>query len=118
VRLQDQILQAVQAEVEAVAPVAGNATVRIEPTRNSEAEPEPITVDVRGAGRMLGLSRTSVLALADRGKLTKLRFGRRVVYDVGEITALVEQRRRSASQAERRGRAARLHRLAPGDQAD
>ena len=51
-----------------------------------------------GAARMLGLGRSSVLNLAYSGELTKIRFGRRVVYDVTEITELVE-RRRSASQS-------------------
>jgi hypothetical protein len=85
VRLRDQILQAVQAQVEAVAPVAGHAAVRIEPTRNSEAEPEPIAVDTRGAMRMLGLGRSSILNLADRGELPRLHFGRRVVFAVADL---------------------------------
>ena len=64
--------------------------------------------------RMLGLGRTSILIMADRGELTKIRMGRRVVYDVGEITALIEERRRSASR-EAAGRQAGLFRLSPGD---
>ena len=96
VRLQDQILQAVQAQVEALAPVAGHAAVRIEPTRNSEAEPEPIAVDTRSAMRMLGLGRSSILALADSGELPRVRFGRRVVYSTADLERLVEKRRRQA----------------------
>ena len=65
-------------------------------------EPEPITVDVMGAARMLGLGRSTVLGLADSGELPRLRFGRRVVFAVDDIERLVEQRR-SASAAARRG---------------
>ena len=46
-------------------------------------------------------------------KITKIRMGRRVVYDVGELRELVEQRRRSASRADQRGQQAGLFRLSP-----
>ena len=70
---------------------------------------EPILVDVRGAGRLLGLGRSSVLNLADAGELPKLRFGRRVVYAVSDIEALVERRRAAAA-------GAGIYRLSPPDQ--
>ena len=52
--------------------------------------PEPVAVDIRGAMKMLNLGRSSVLPLADSGELTRLRFGRRVVFEVSDIEALVE----------------------------
>ena len=70
---------------------------------------EPITVDVMGAARMLGLGRSTVLGLADSGELPRLRFGRRMLYAVSDIERLVEQRRRSASRAAESG----LFRLPP-----
>ena len=82
----------------------------MEPTRNSEAEPEPIAVDTKGAMRMLGLGRSSVLNLADRGELPRLRFGRSVRFAVSDVERLVAERR-SASQAG-------LFRLTPGDRAE
>jgi excisionase family DNA binding protein len=75
-------------------------------------EPEPITVDVMGAARMLGLGRSTVLGLADSGELPRLRFGRRVVYAVDDIERLVEQRRSAAA------REAGIYRLSPGDRVE
>ena len=95
--------------MEAVAPVAGHAAVRIEPTRNSEAEPEPIAVDVMGVARMLGLGRSSVLNLADSGELPRLRFGRRVVFSTADVEALVERRRSASRSAASMG----LYRITP-----
>ena len=96
--------------MEAVAPVAGHAAVRIEPTRNSEAEPEPIAVDTRGAMRMLGLGRSSILNLADSGELPGC--GSAGVGSwLADVEALVE-RRRSASR-EAAGRGAGIYRLTP-----
>jgi excisionase family DNA binding protein len=66
--------------------------------------------------RMLGLGRSSVLNLADSGELPRVRFGRSVRFAVADVEALVEQRRRSASQ-EAAGRGAGIYRLTPGDQA-
>ena len=51
---------------------------------------QPIAVDVYGAGRLLGLGRSSVLGLAARGELTPLRFGRAVRYARSDVEALVE----------------------------
>jgi excisionase family DNA binding protein len=70
---------------------------------------EPLAVDVMGAAKLLGLGRSSVLNLADSGQLPRLRFGRRVVYAVDDIEALIEQRRAAA-------REAGLFRVMPGDQ--
>ena len=61
-------------------------------------EPEPIAVDTRTAMRMLSLGRSSILNLADRGDLPRIRLGRSVRYSVSDIEALVT-RRRAASQA-------------------
>ena len=58
-----------------------------------KSEPEPIAVDTRTAMRMLSLGRSSVLGLADEGALPRIRFGRRVVFAVSDIEALVERRR-------------------------
>jgi Helix-turn-helix domain len=46
--------------------------------------------------RVLGLGRSTVLDLADCGELPCLRFGRRVVYTVRDVEALVVRRRRAA----------------------
>lgn len=72
---------------------------------------EPIAVDVRTAAKMLGLGRSSVLGLADRGELTRLQFGRSVRYSTQELQALVERRRAAAQQAG-------IFRLTPGDPAE
>ena len=50
--------------------------------------------------------RSSILNLADRGELPRLHFGRRVVFAVADVEALVEQRCRSAARAG-------VHRLTP-----
>jgi hypothetical protein len=69
--------------------------------RVQQVSPAPaLVVDVYGAMQMLRLGRSSVLALADRGELTRLHFGRAVRYSTEEIEALV-QRRRAAGRAER-----------------
>ena len=81
---------------------------------NQTTEPEPIAVDVMGAARMLGLGRSSVLNLADSGQLPRLRFGRSVRFAVSDVEALVEQRRRPATQVA--AEAAGIFRLSPGDQ--
>ncbi len=86
--------------------------------RAQQAEAVPVlAVDVMGAARMLGLGRSSVLGLADSGQLPRLRFGRSVRFATADVEALVEQRRRSASASERRGAAAGLFRISPGDPA-
>lgn len=61
---------------------------------------------------MLGLGRCSILNLADRGELPRLHFGRRVVFAVSDVEALVERRRRSSG-SEAAGREAGLFRLSP-----
>jgi len=62
--------------------------------RGQQAEAVPVLlVDVYAAARMLGLGRCTVLALADAGELTRLRFGRAVRFAVGDIEHLVERRR-------------------------
>ena len=66
----------------------------------TELKPEePLAVDVRGAAKLLGLGRSSVLGLADRGELPRLHFGRRVVFAVADVEALVERRRMAARSA-------------------
>jgi predicted DNA-binding transcriptional regulator AlpA len=72
-----------------------------------------LVVDIRGAMQMLRLGRCSVLALADRGDLPRLQFGRAVRFAVSDVEALVEQRR-SASQSA--ASELNLHRLTPGGQ--
>jgi predicted DNA-binding transcriptional regulator AlpA len=68
--------------------------------RVQQVSPAPaLVVDVYGAMQMLRLGRCSVLALADRGDLPRLRFGRAVRFAVSDVEALVE-RRRSASQGD------------------
>ena len=68
--------------------------------RGQQAGPAPVLlVDVHVAARMLGLGRCTILALADSGELTRLRFGRAVRFAVGDVQALVEERRRAASRA-------------------
>ena len=74
---------------------------------------EALAVDVKGAMRMLGLSRSSVLNLADSGQLPRLRFGRSVRFSTDDIQALVD-RRRSASRA---AAEAGIYRLSPDDPA-
>ena len=81
-----------------------------------------LAVDVHGAARMLGLGRTTVLALADAGELPRLRFGRAVRFAVSDVEHLVE-RRRSTSQGGRRpgssaAERAGLFRLWPPDPAE
>jgi hypothetical protein len=81
-----------------------------------QVSPAPaLVVDVYGAMQMLRLGRCSVLALADRGDLPRLRFGRAVRFAVSDVEALVERRRSAARRqvsstaAERAG----LFRLTP-----
>jgi hypothetical protein len=86
--------------------------------RVPQVSPAPaLVVDVYGAMQMLRLGRCSVLALADRGDLPRLRFGRAVRFAVSDVERLVEQRRRSASRevsaSEQRGREAGLFRMSP-----
>jgi hypothetical protein len=82
--------------------------------RAQQVSPAPaLVVDVRGAMQMLRLGRCSVLALADRGDLPRLRFGRAVRFAVSDVEALVE-RRRAASRAA--AAEAGIFRLSPGDQ--
>ena len=69
------------------------------------AEPVPaqpgdipvLAVDVRGAMKMLSLGRTSVLELADRGELPRVRFGRAARFSVSDIERLVKKRRAASS---------------------
>ena len=56
--------------------------------------------------------RSSILNLADRGELPRLHFGRSVRFAVGDVQALVEERRRSAAGA------GNLHRLSPADRGE
>ena len=82
--------------------------------RVQQVSPAPaLVVDVYGAMQMLRLGRCSVLALADRGDLPRLRFGRAVRFAVSDVEALVEQRREASRAA---AHAAGLFRLSPGDQ--
>jgi len=74
-------------------------------TENTGAEPEVIAVDVRGAMAMTSLGRSTILGLADAGELPRIRFGRRVVYDVADVRRVM---------AERRAAEAGIHRLSPG----
>ncbi len=79
--------------------------------RAQQAGPAPVLlVDVHAAARMLGLGRCTVLALADSGELTRLRFGRAVRFAVGDIEAVVERRRSASRSAASMG----LYRLNPG----
>jgi excisionase family DNA binding protein len=72
--------------------------------RAQQAGPTPVLlVDVRAAARMLGLGRCTVLALADSGELTRLRFGRAVRFAVGDIEAVVERRRSAGEVAPHQG---------------
>jgi excisionase family DNA binding protein len=64
-----------------------------------------LAVGVYGATRMLGLGRTTVLTLAGADEMPRLRFGRRVLFAVEDVEALVERRRAAAE--------ANLHRLSP-----
>ena len=83
--------------------------------RAQQAGPAPVLlVDVHAAARMLGLGRCTILALADDGELPRLRFGRSVRFAVSDVEALVEQRRRPATQVA--AEAAGIFRLSPGDQ--
>ena len=62
--------------------------------RGRQAGSAPVlAVDVRGAMRMLGLGRCTVLALADRSVLPRLRTGRAVRFAVADIEHLVERMR-------------------------
>jgi excisionase family DNA binding protein len=80
--------------------------------RVQQVSPAPaLVVDVYGAMQMLRLGRCTVLALADSGELPRLRFGRAVRFAVGDVEALIEQRRRSAARAG-------LFRLSPPDRAE
>lgn len=54
---------------------------------------EALAVDVRGAMRMLGLGRCTVLALADAGELPRLRVGRAVRFAVADVEHLVARMR-------------------------
>jgi excisionase family DNA binding protein len=65
--------------------------------RGQQARAVPVLlVDVYAAARMLGLGRSTILGLANSGELPRLRFGRRVVFAVADVEALVEQRREAA----------------------
>ena len=62
--------------------------------RAQQAGPAPVLlVDTPTAMRMLSLGRSSILNLADRGELTRLRFGRAVRYPVADVEAAIERRR-------------------------
>jgi excisionase family DNA binding protein len=82
--------------------------------QSPETAAEPLAVDVRGAARLLSLSRSTILNMADRGELTRIRMGRSVRYSTRELADLIEERRRSASQGA--AREAGLFRVMPGDQ--
>jgi len=56
--------------------------------------------------RMLGLGRSSILNLADRGELPRLHFGRGVLFAVDDVQALVDRRRAAAGTGG-------IHRLTP-----
>lgn len=72
--------------------------------RAQQAGPAPVLlVDVHAAARMLSLGRCTVLALADSGELTRLRFGRAVRFAVGDIEAVVERRRSAGEVAPHQG---------------
>ncbi len=73
---------------------------------------EALLVDTMQAAKMLNLGRSSIVNMADRGELTRIRLGSRAVrFSTEEITALVEDRRRSAS---RSAAAMGIYRLNPG----
>jgi excisionase family DNA binding protein len=71
-----------------------------------------MAVDVRGAARLLSLSRSTILNMADRGELTRIRMGRSVRYSTRELADVIEERRRAAA------RQAGLYRIMPGDRAE
>ena len=56
----------------------------------------PMLVDVYGAARLLRLGRCSVLALADSGQLTRLKFGKSLRFAVDELHDLVQRKRYEA----------------------
>ena len=72
-----------------------------EPVTVAAAVAGPMLTDIRGVARFLRLSRCTVLALADQGELTRLKFGKSLRFEVDEVQDLV-RRRRVEAQAPRR----------------
>lgn len=52
---------------------------------------QPMVYGVRDAGRILGISRSSIYALLKAGLLTPVRIGRRLLFTEGELRAFVEK---------------------------
>jgi hypothetical protein len=67
-------------------------TAAVQERIQAGAVPE-LTVDVRGAMRMLHLGRSTVLALADADLLPRLRVGRAVRFAVCDVEHLVDRMR-------------------------
>ena len=54
---------------------------------------QPMVYGVRDAGRILGISRSSVYVLLKSGLLTPVRIGRRLLFTESELRAFVERNR-------------------------
>jgi excisionase family DNA binding protein len=54
---------------------------------------QPMVYGVRDAGRILGISRSSVYVLLKSGLLTPVRIGRRLLFTESELRAFVEKNR-------------------------
>jgi excisionase family DNA binding protein len=54
---------------------------------------QPMVYGVRDAGRILGISRSSIYALLKAGLLTPVRIGRRLLFTERELRAFVEKNR-------------------------
>jgi excisionase family DNA binding protein len=52
---------------------------------------QPMVYGVRDAGRILGISRSSIYALLKAGLLTPVRIGRRLLFTERELRAFVEK---------------------------
>jgi len=50
-------------------------------------------IDLKEAGRLLGLSVWTIRAYVKAGKLAPVRFGRRILLEVSELERLIEQSR-------------------------
>ena len=66
----------------------------MEKYRKSEIEIRPVTVSVRGAGRMLGVGKTMIHRLITAGRLTKVKAGRRTLVTVESIEQFATPPRR------------------------
>jgi hypothetical protein len=88
--------------------------------QSNSAGPEPVLVDTKGAMRMLSLGRSSIVAMADRGELTRVHpagaGSRAVRFSTEEITDLVLRRRSEGRSASAREMG--LFRLSPSDPAE